>query len=265
MRIYISADIEGVAGVVHSDETNISSQHAKPFTEQMTKEVAGACEGATLAGAEEIWINDAHWTGRNIDAGALPTNTRLIRGWSEHPYFMMQELDGSFDAVGFIGYHSPATARTNPLAHTISDAVSSIKINGSVASEFLINTYTSALAGVPVVFVSGDEGLCLHAREVHPSVSVIDVKRGIGDSAVSIHPEKAVERIRDTVQEALGKDLNGYRVDLPAHFRVEVSFVKHSRAYRASFFPGMKQTTDQELVYESADWFEVLRMFLFVL
>jgi D-amino peptidase len=265
MKLYISADIEGIAGVVHVDETDMTKPSFGGFARQMTREVTAACEGATSAGAGEIWINDAHWTGRNIVAASLPRNTRLIRGWSEHPYFMMQELDESFDAAGFIGYHSPASTGTNPLAHTMSDTVSSIRVNGHLASELLINAFTAADAGVPVVFVSGDEGLCNHAREIHPEIVTIAVKRGIGGSTVSIHPEVAAERIRDVVATALQKDLGDYRVNLPDRFKIEMSFHRHVRAYRASFYPGVNQTSDHEVTYETKTWFDVLRMFLFVL
>jgi len=139
MKIYISADIEGVTGVTHIHDATKSEADYREFQEQMTAEVLAACTGALKAGATEIYIKDAHDTGRSIIARKLPEQVKLIREWSKHPFSMMQELDESFDAVIMIGYHSGAASQTSPLSHTLTDNFSSIKINTKPASEFLIN------------------------------------------------------------------------------------------------------------------------------
>ena len=141
MKIYISADIEGVTGVTHMEETLKNKADYDEFQEQMTAEVLAACNGALKAGAKEIYIKDAHDTGRNLIASKLPEQVKLIREWSQHPYCMMQELDDTFDAVIMIGYHSAAASQNSPLAHTLTEKYSSIKINAKPASEFLINAY----------------------------------------------------------------------------------------------------------------------------
>ena len=119
MRVYISADIEGVAGIAHWDEATKTHADYQQFREQMTQEVAAACEGALNAGATEVLVKDAHWTGRNIIPSMLPDRARVIRSWGPDPFCMLQELDQSFRAVLMIGYHSGAGANANPLAHTI--------------------------------------------------------------------------------------------------------------------------------------------------
>jgi D-amino peptidase len=134
MKIYISADIEGVAGITHWDEATKTETSYQAYREQMTRELVAACEGAVAAGATEIWVKDAHWTGRNLITAELPERVRLIRGWSGHPYGMVQELDDSFHALLMVGYHAAAGSDTNPLAHTITLGVTSIKINGQLAS-----------------------------------------------------------------------------------------------------------------------------------
>ena len=157
MKVYISADMEGITGVTHWDEV----EHEKPsaynqFQERMTEEVLAACNGAIDVGAKEIWVKDAHYSGRNILAEKLPANVRLIRGWSGHPYSMVQELDESFDALLMVGYHSMAGYGGNPLAHTMSSAkIDSIYINDQQASEFLLHGNIAAKLGVPLAFVSG--------------------------------------------------------------------------------------------------------------
>ena len=264
MKIYISADIEGVTGITHWDETEKIKPDYQLFARQMTKEVRAACEGAIKAGAKEIWVKDAHDTGRNIWADDLPKIVRLVRGWSEHPYLMVQELDESFDAILMIGYHSFASSSSNPLSHTLnSSTLNYIKLNGEYASEFLIHGYAAATMGVPVVFISGDEGVCKEANKVNKNIKTVAVNKGVGDSVISIHPALAVEKIKKSVESILKGDIDKCKIKLPEHFKVKLSYKKHVRAFKASFYPEMKQVSSTSLVFETDNYFEVLRMLLF--
>src|SRR5512136_751367 len=98
MKIFITADIEGITGAAHWDETDKKQADYSELREQMTAEVSAACQGALNAGATEIWVKDAHWSARNILAAKLPRQVRLIREWSGHPFSMMQEIDETFQA-----------------------------------------------------------------------------------------------------------------------------------------------------------------------
>ena len=90
MKIYISADIEGITGIAHWDEATRDHPAYAEFQQRMTAETAAACEAALGSGAQAIVVKDAHGTGRNILAEQLPAPTQLIRGWSGHPYGMVQ-------------------------------------------------------------------------------------------------------------------------------------------------------------------------------
>lgn len=263
MKVYISADIEGTTGIAHWDETSKNKPDYADFQKQMTAEVAAACEGAIEAGAEEICVQDAHDSGRNIIASKLPERVRLIREWSGHPYSMLQGLDKSFDAVMMTGYHTRAGADGNPLAHTFSGQVAYLKINDRYASEFLINAYTAAYVGAPVAMVTGDANLCRAVAEFNASIATVPVNEGAGGSVVSIHPNLAVQRIRAAAREALSGDPGRYKINLPSKFTVEIGYRDFQKAYKASFYPGAKQTGTHTVVFESNDYFEILRMLLF--
>ncbi|MCD5410789.1 MAG: M55 family metallopeptidase [Clostridiales bacterium] len=265
MKIYVSADIEGVAGIAHWNECDKTKADYKKFAQQMTLEVKAACEGANEAGASEIWVNDAHDTGRNIDHSLLPKNTRIIRGWSGHPYSMMQEIDNSFDASILIGYHSYSSSAGNLLAHTMSGQFQSIKINEMLLSEFLISTYTSNLEQVPVVFLSGDAAICKFGREFSNNIATVATFKGVGESIIGEHPTKIAEEIKEKVMVALKSDMSKCSFKMPNSFIVEIDFKKPSKAYRNSFYTGMKQVSDTRLVFEAKEYFEVLRMLVFVL
>jgi D-amino peptidase len=263
MKVFISADIEGVTGIAHWDEAEKSKADYAPYQEQMHREVIAACEGAMAAGADEIWVKDAHDSGRNLVPQRMPQQVRLIRGWSGHPFSMVQELDESFEAVIFIGYHSKAGANTNPLSHTMSTNVTRVLVNGEPVSEFTLHANVAEMLGVPVVFISGDEGICSDAREYIPQIHSVSVNRGVGNSAICIHPDIAVADIREKVRLALTGDLQGCRFALAPSFTVEIEYKNHPAAYRFSFYPGASLTADCKVSFETKNWFDAMRFIHF--
>ncbi|MFZ1709022.1 MAG: M55 family metallopeptidase, partial [Anaerolineae bacterium] len=138
-----------------------------------------------------------------------------------------------------------------------------VKINDRDASEFLINAYTAGWLAVPVVFLSGDAGICRDAQDFLPALSTVAVMEGVGDATSSIHPGLAVERIRSSVEAALRGDVSRCRVTMPPHFTSEVYFRLHTNARQASFFPGARLVRPHVVQFEADDYFEVLRFFMF--
>jgi len=264
MKVFISADIEGIAGITHWDEASKAKPEYQEFREEMTREVVAACEGAMAAGATEIWIKDAHGSGRNILAADLPACTRLVRGWSGHPLCMLQELDDSFAAVLMIGYHSRAGSDGNPLAHTLTGNVREILINGDQTSEFRLHANAAALYRVPVVFVSGDEGLCEEIRSTNTSIRTAGVSRGHGPSSISIAPVEARRLIKRGVQESLESDLSACLLTLADSFVVEVTYREPTSAYSAGFYPAAKQVGPHTIRFETDAYFEIMRLLTFV-
>lgn len=267
-KIYVSADIEGVACIAAPAEADPSQQmEYLPFREQMTAEVAAACEGAFAAGASEVLVKDAHWTGRNIDPRRLsaPEGRRLelIRGWSGHPFSMVQELDASFAGALFVGFHSSASSAGNPLAHTVSGRLfSRITLNGVTASEFHLYALAAAMVGVPVLFVSGDQAQCEEARGQIEGIVTVETLRGVGPSVQSILPREAVRRIREGVTLAVNRTPPPC-ITLPPKFTFTLEFAKPAEAYARSFFPGVKQVSARELLLETTRYFDVLTLLKF--
>lgn len=268
MKIFISADMEGVAGVSAREEVTQGTPEYAAAQEQMTAEVAAACGGAFDAGATEIWVKDAHWTGRNLDPRRLPfppgKTLRLVRGWSGHPFSMVQELDSSFQTALFVGYHSAASRGGNPLAHTLSSRVlARVTLNERVASEFLIFAYAAATVGVPVGLVTGDEALCREVRETDGAIRTVATMKGVGPSIVSLPPSEALDRIREGAREAVAAG-NRRPLPLPEQFQIRLTFKDPAEAYRKSFFPGASLEEDCQIAFESPDYFEILRLLKFM-
>lgn len=272
MKIFISADIEGTAGIVNWKETEPGDQYAY-FSGQMTKEVAAACRGAVSAGASQILVRDAHDSARNLNPAAMPRPVRILRGWTKGPASMMDGLDETFEAAAMTGYHTCAGSDGNPLAHTMNLGVEQVILNGRLCSEFVLNALYAAYRNVPVIFVSGDEMICEMAKEWCPAIITVATCQGIGGGSVGMHPEEAVEHIENGMAQALrrlkedkaaGHDSSG-QIELPKHFALEVRYREHVKAYRASFYPGAVKTDAKTVRYEADDYMDILRFVLFCL
>jgi D-amino peptidase len=264
LKIYISADIEGITGITHPDETLKSKSDYADFQKQMTAEVVAVCEGAIEAGATEILVRDAHDTGRNIIASRLPEEVKILREWSGHPFSMVQGIDESYDAAVFTGYHSRAGSDTNPLAHTLTGSSMHIKINDRFASEFLINSYAAASVGVPVVMITGDKGICDEASDLNPDIHTVAVSEGAGTSNISIHPNLATKRIKEAAKMALSGDKSKCKIALPHKFEVEILYKDNRLAYKTSFYPGARLDGTHTVRYDCTDYLDVLRLLIFM-
>ena len=202
-RVFISADIEGTCGIAHWDETELGKAEYEPFRRQMTREVAAACQGATAAGSDGVYVKDAHDSARNLIPAELPENVQIFRGWGSDIHSMMSGLDSSFAGVLFTGYHSSSNTDFSPLAHTMNLQNCSVRINGIQASEMVINSFVAAYYDVPVLMIAGDLGVCEAAKRLMPNVYTVPVQSGRGSGTVSIHPNEAVRRIRETAEIAV--------------------------------------------------------------
>ncbi len=265
MKVFISADMEGVTSTVKWEECSPNKEFYGYHAEQMTKEVVAACEGAIAAGAREIVIKDAHGPATNIDITKLPECAKLIKGWSGHPYSMVEGIDDTFDAAMFIGYHSGAGREGNPMSHTITSKALYMKINEYYGSEFILYSYAAAREGVPTVLLTGDKMLCEDSKNIHPGLYTVPVKEGIGSSSICLSTESSLKLIKENAAKSLKQDLNKAKIILPESFRVEIGFKEHTYANKMSYYPGMEKLDSNTLVFNTDDYFEVLRMAHFVL
>ena len=264
MRFFISADIEGVTGINNWSETNKGNPDYSEFRTQMTREVVAACEGALAAGATEIVIKDAHDSGRNLKAEDLPKEAKLIRNWSRHPYSMVWGIDKGFDAVGFVGYHSPSGSNDNPLAHTMSSiSIAEMTLNGELCSEFMLHALVARTHDVVPVFLSGDAGICKRATNFDPQIETVATFEGTGNATLSIHPMVAIDRIKAGVEKALKKKKEAFSMSIPEHFVLEVSYKKHPDAFRASHYPGAKALAAHTVRFEANNMLDIMRFIMF--
>ena len=265
MKIFLSADIEGTAGIAHWDEAERSHPDYREFRALMTAEVVAACEGARAAGAEEVVVKDAHDSGRNLIVDLLPDYVRIIRGWSGHPDGMMFGLSAEFVAAIYTGYHSKAGTETNPLAHTTTTRLSRLLLNGKVVSEFTMNALCAGRYGVPSAFLAGDAGICADANALIPGIATVVTLEGTGRAVNSISPARSRTLIREGVEAALSRDLSTLIAATAEAYEVVVEFGNPTDAYRASWYPGARPHGPRAVAFAATDFFDIQRALRFLL
>jgi D-amino peptidase len=269
LKIFISVDMEGIAGIVHSDQTSASGRDYGIAREWMTEEVNAAIQGALEAGANEIVVNDSHGSMRNIIASQLNPEAFLVTG-SPKPLSMMQGIDKSFDAVILIGYHARAGTEDGVLDHTYSSSsIYSIQINGIEMGEAQINAAIAGWYNVPVVLITGDRLVCEQARDtLGDEMEIAVVKEGAGRyAAKSLTPKKAQELIKKKTKIALEKRkrIKPFILKPPSHF--EVNFLRSYQAEQAELIPQVKRKGARSVSFTTDDFivgFKLLRALIYL-
>lgn len=265
-KFFISADIEGTTGAGCWESGQKGSKEYEIQRRIMTEEVLAAIKGLRKSCSDcQIVIKDAHASGHNLILADFPENCHLILGWDESPMCMMQGLDSTYDGVLLVGYHSGAGTGQSPLAHTLnSKKYANITLNGAVISEFVISYMTSMLFHVPVLFLSGDEGVCKEAKKYDKSIRTVAVQKGIGDSIISLSPAESVKKIVET--STLAVDRPGFQSEyrFPEAMHLEITYLKHTDAKRSSYYPGCYMTGVNAIGFDTGDFYEILRLLNFV-
>ena len=263
LKVFISVDMEGVAGVIHWEDVGRDGKDYNLFRRLMTEETNAAIEGALEAGATEILVRDSHGSARNILPDLLHQEAILLRDWSGGPLSMMEGIDGSFDAVIFIGYHAREGTPDAVLKHTMNGRIDCF-INGTNMPEAGINGAIAGHFGVPVVMVAGDAAIVKQCRDIFGEIAGAAVKDAIGTSAKMIHPKKAQALIKAKVKEAL-ENLSRYKpLALETPITMEIRYKHEDDAAHAAWFPAAKRTGERTVAYTHEDFLEVLKFFMFV-
>ncbi len=260
MKIFLSTDMEGTAGVVDWEQCVGDGPQAAAGRQLLLAEVNAAIEGAVAGGATEIVVNDSHSTMRNLPPAELAGQASYISG-SHKPLYMMQGLDGSFDAVMFISYHGSVGAAAG-LSHTYNPrAVVEARLDSVVTGEAGINALVAAHYGVPVVLVTGDRCACEETQALVPGVHKAVVKEHVSRLAAhSMHPDRACALIRDRAQAAV--ETAGQAQPPPLDPGVlEVSVRTTDIAEAASWVRGVDRTGPRELRIHGPDRLATYRAF----
>jgi D-amino peptidase len=262
MRLYLSVDMEGVAGIAHPAQTYFDREGVTDRTDYdrgrtlMAGETNAAIGAAFEAGATEIVVNDSHWQMRNLRAEDLDPRARLIVG--DKPYSMTQGIGAEGDGVGFaaaafVGYHAGAGHPTGIIGHTYAGVVMEVRVNGVPHNEAGLNALRLGQHGVPVALVSGDDALASEIELLLPWAERVVVKRAqAAFTAEGDSPDVARTRIADGLRRALGRldEMPVYR--LPS-LRVEVDLRLPIMADYCALIPTVERIGPRSVAAEPVD------------
>jgi D-amino peptidase len=260
MKVFLSTDMEGTAGVVAWEQCVGDGPEAAAGRRLLLGEVNAAIDGAAAGGATEIVVNDSHSTMRNLPAAELAGQAFYISG-SHKPLYMMQGLDDSFDAIMFISYHGSVGAPAG-LSHTYNPrAVVEVRLDGAVTGEAGINALVAAHYGVPVVLVTGDRCACEETAALIPGVHQAVVKEHVSRlAASSMHPDRACALIRERAEAAITATATAQPP--PLHPGVlEVSVRTSDIAEAAAWVRGVDRTGPRQLRIHGPDRLATYRAF----
>ncbi|MEV6415172.1 M55 family metallopeptidase [Kribbella sp. NPDC051718] len=263
MKVFLSTDMEGTAGVVDWSQCRGPGVEYEYYRGQLQGEVNAAIDGAMAAGATEFLVNDSHSTMQNLRPDELHGRASYLSG-RHKPLYMMQGLDASFDAVFFISYHGSAGATSSVLHHTYNPrAIAEVRLNGEITGEAGINALVALAHGVPVVLISGDRVTIDEAEAFCPGIESVVVKESVShNAALSVHPEVARELIRDGAHRALDRlaDFGLPSVTQPAELTVR--FHNQAFAELVCALRNVERRGEQVVAISNDDPLEVYRSFI---
>ncbi len=263
MKIFISSDMEGTAGVVDWSQCIPGNPEYGYYRELLQNEVNASITGAMAAGATEFLVNDSHSSMQNLRPDSLEGNARYLSG-KHKPMYMMQGLDSTFDAIFLISYHGSMSSEASVLSHTYNPrAISDIRLNGEFVSEAGLNALVAQAYGVPMVLVTGDETTEVETRMWSPGIYAAVVKKSITRFAAdSMHPKQACELIFEKAKasiEALA-NISVPAIKLPA--TIEITFHNNDFADIATWLPGTVKTGVKTVTITDADPLALFRRFI---
>ena len=242
MKIFVSVDIEGIAGVSENLQGYRGNPEYETARRLMTEEANAAIRGAFAGGATEVTVADAHGFMRNMIVDDLDPRARVVAG-SPRPSLMVEGIDQGFNGLVLVGYHA-AAGTYGVLAHTVSgQAFAKIEINGSIAGEAMLFAGYAAEMSVPLLAASGDDKFCEEVRQHFKTVDAIEVKRALGAiSSNSVSPQHSRGMIEQVVKRAVENAGNAI-VAVPSSPPLEIVAHLNKQVYAdaISLIPGIER------------------------
>lgn len=264
MRVYISMDAEGISGIYKLGQVMPSNKEYDYARKLMAGDINAAVAGAFDAGAEEVFVNDAHNGGDNLHITDLDERMILCSG-TDRPLTMAEGCQGEYDCALLIGYHTRKGSK-GVISHSYAyGSMIELRLNGKIISEYELVGYMIGHYGTPVVFLSGDDIVTADARGVVPGIHTVATKRAISNgSAACLHPNVTARMIREGVKNAVAdyQNIKPMRVDGPV--QLDCRYSAEAQAWKAMMVgEGRAERLDEVTVrFHGKDYKEAYEAFI---
>ncbi len=265
VKVYISADMEGIGGVVSGEQLGVSGFEYQRFREFMTEEVLAAIRGARAAGATEFLVSDSHGNGQNLLIEKLPDDVAVVRSWPR-PLGMVEGIDESFACALFVGYHTSTSNPAGVRAHTFSSAtLTDVRLNAVSVSEAGFNAAVAGHFGVPVAMVTGDDAIVAEAKRYIGDLEGAVVKHALSfHSARTLTPAAAQRLIEDTARRAVERRGSFRPFRIPGDVTLEVSFKNYRQAEMLAYLPIVERKDSHSIRFVGKDMVAISKFVQFM-
>jgi len=264
--VFISVDMEGMAGVVHLHQVMRGTAEYERSCHLMTAETNAAVAGARRAGATRFVVNDSHGDMRNFLLDELDEGVEVISG-ADKPFSMGAGLDPTFEVAFFVGYHASVGRELAIMDHTYGGrTIYALRINGLEQSETTLNAALAGSFGVRTALVTGDQATIDEAVAELPGIEGVVVKQALGRQAArSLHPLEACRRIEEGAYRAYTQRGQRplYRPKGP--FVLEIDWMNASMADLCVQIPDVQRAGGRTVRYRTGDYQTCYQMLLALL
>jgi D-amino peptidase len=265
LKVHISVDMEGVAGVVTSEQLGPTGFEYARFREFMTREALAAVNAAKAAGATEVIVADSHGNGQNLLIEQFPADVRVIRSWPRR-LGMVAGVDDKVDAAMFIGYHAGTNNPSGVRAHTFSSAnLTRVALNGTNVTEGAWNAAVAGHFGVPVIMMSGDDAAIEEVRKAVGGIEAAETKRTLGfHSALTLTPQASATLIGERVTAAMRRRSEFRPLKVQTPIVVDVSFKNYMAAEVLAYLPIFERVDSHSIRFRAKDMVEASAIMSFI-
>lgn len=257
MKIYISADFEGVCGVVEKRHCFPGDPDFERVRRRWVEDINTIIEGAMAAGATEFVVNEAHAAMNYMLPELLHPKASFISGYVKLDN-QMEGLDDTFAGAVIMGHAMAGTAGgVLNHAYVMRDVVG-VRLNDETIGEFGLNAYWASYLGVPVILAVGDDKLAAEAKALIPEVETAVVKHGLSQfSARNLSLDTARQVIREAAEGAVRRAGEILPLPLPESFSLEIDFSLSEIAHLCSYIPGVERVDGRTMRFSSNDYRQV--------
>ena len=257
MKLFISADFEGVRGIVDRNQCFPGSPDFERARRLWVEEINCIVATALEAGATEVLVNEAHAAMNYLPAELLHPRASWISGYVKQDN-QMEGLDESYTGAILMG-HAMAGTASGVLNHTyVMRDVVEIRLGGQPIGELGLNAYWAAYLGVPVILVVGDEASVQEIRKLNPQVETAVLKYGISQfCARNLPADTAGEILRSSTKRAVERIGEITPLAVPDSLIMEIDFSLSEIAHLCSFVPGVEQLSGRTIRFSARDYREL--------